>query len=124
MKAKELKQAIDKFIGATDNTDYRNGAQRFLNDFAEDLFPALAEVREKEEAMGRLTYDQRVLLGLNPDGKADMPWDDDDCFEELSAAIATFEKATEQIDGVGLTARIRKALGNLKRELDDYANSI
>jgi hypothetical protein len=112
MKASELKREIDAYIARCDEGDCQNGARRFLNDFAEDLFPALAERRARLNAIAKLTPAEVKLLGL--DNEQPRPLDDseDSAVTILAQQIARFTKSRE------LSNSRDKAL----KELLDFVN--
>ena len=90
MRASELKREIDAYIGRCDEGDYQNGARRFLNDFAEDLFPPLKQRRERLNAIAKLTAHEVKLLNL--DKEQPVPSEDPDEVEMLREWIKLYQR--------------------------------
>lgn len=118
MKASELKREIDAYIGRCDEGDYQNGARRFLNDFAEDLFPKLAERRARLNAIAKLTQAEVKLLGLDNEQPRPVDEEDDDTVSILAQQIERFKK------GRDLSNSRDKVLADLLQFINDEENDI
>lgn len=93
MRASELKREIDKYLdGLDDGSPYADQATEVLNNFAEELYPAMAQRRQRKQALAKLTAGEIKLLGLDLASLDAVPSEDPDEVEMLREWIKLYQR--------------------------------